>query len=116
MVIIVGPGMINPAVYDVVLASVESWADEQADLDSSNLDVFPIKQFMVDATADAGENFSMLFLIFGSFVIFAGILLVMNIFVMLADERKPEMGMARAIGMHRGDLRVLFYRKAPFWV
>ncbi len=111
LVIIVGPGMANPAVYDAVLASVESWADEQADLDSSNLNVFPIKQYMVDATADAGENFSMLFLIFGSFVIFAGILLVMNIFVMLADERKPEMGMARAIGMHRGDLRVLFVQE-----
>ena len=111
LVIIVGPGMANPAVYDAVLASVESWADEQADLDSSNLDLFPIKQFMVEATADAGELFSMLFLIFGSFVIFAGILLVMNIFVMLADERKPEMGMARAIGMHRGDLRVLFVQE-----
>ncbi|MEE3310647.1 MAG: ABC transporter permease, partial [Candidatus Thermoplasmatota archaeon] len=111
LVIIVGPGMANPAVYDAVLESVESWADLQADLDSSNLDIFPVKQFMVDATADAGENFSMLFLIFGSFVIFAGILLVMNIFVMLADERKPEMGMARAIGMHRGDLRVLFVQE-----
>ena len=111
MVIIVGPGLINPAVYDVVLSSVEEWADEQADLDSSDLNVAPIKIRMIEATADAGESFSMLFLIFGSFVIFAGILLVMNIFVMLADERKPEMGMARAIGMHRGDLRVLFVQE-----
>ena len=111
MVIIVGPGLINPAVYDVVLASIEAWADEQADLDSSDLNVAPIKVRMIEATADAGESFSMLFLIFGSFVIFAGILLVMNIFVMLADERKPEMGMARAIGMHRGDLRVLFVQE-----
>ena len=29
----------------------------------------------------------------------------MNLFVMLAEERKSEMGMLRAIGMHRGELR-----------
>ena len=111
MVIIVGPGMINPAVFEAVLASIEEWADLQADLDSADLRVQPIKQRTIESTADVGENFSMLFLIFGTFVIFAGILLVMNIFVMLADERKPEMGMARAIGMHRSDLRVLFVQE-----
>ena len=111
MVIIVGPGLVNPAVFDIVMQTVEEWADFQADLDSSDLNVAPIKVNMIEATEDAGENFSMLFLIFGAFVIFAGILLVMNIFVMLADERKPEMGMARAIGMHRGDLRVLFVQE-----
>ncbi len=111
MVIIVGPGLINPAVYEAVLVSIEAWADEQADLDSADLNVTPIKLRMIEATADFGETFSMLFLIFGSFVVFSGILLVMNIFVMLADERKPEMGMARAIGMHRSDLRVLFVQE-----
>ena len=111
MVIIVGSGLINPAVYEVVLASIEAWADEQADLDSADLNVAPIKLRAIESSADLGENFSMLFLIFGSFVIFAGILLVMNIFVMLADERKPEMGMARAIGMHRSDLRALFVQE-----
>ena len=111
MVIILGPSLVNPAVFDAVMATIEEWADDQADLDSADLNVSPIKIRMVEATADAGESFSMLFLIFGSFVIFAGILLVMNIFVMLADERKPEMGMARAIGMQRGDLRVLFVQE-----
>ncbi|MFL2946810.1 MAG: FtsX-like permease family protein [Candidatus Poseidoniales archaeon] len=111
MVIIVGPGLINPAVYEAVLASIEAWADEQADLDSADLNVAPIKLRAIESSSDLGENFSMLFLIFGSFVIFAGILLVMNIFVMLADERKPEMGMARAIGMHRSDLRALFVQE-----
>ncbi len=111
MVIIVGTGLANPAVYETVLTSVEEWADLQADLDSADLNVAQIKLKTIESTADVGENFSMLFLIFGTFVIFAGILLVMNIFVMLADERKPEMGMARAIGMHRSDLRVLFVQE-----
>ena len=111
MIIIVGPGLINPTVFEIALADIEDWADFQADLDSTGLNVSPIKLRMIEATEDAGENFSMLFLIFGSFVIFSGILLVMNIFVMLADERKSEMGMARAIGMQRNDLRVLFVQE-----
>ena len=111
MVIVVGPGLVNPTVFDIALADIEEWADFQADLDSTGLNVAPIKLRMIEATEDAGENFSMLFLIFGSFVIFSGILLVMNIFVMLADERKSEMGMARAIGMQRNDLRVLFVQE-----
>ena len=111
MVLIVGPGLVNEQVFAEVLADVEEWADIQADLDSTNLNVAPVKMNLIEATEDAGENFSTLFLIFGSFVIFSGILLVINIFVMLADERKPEMGMARAIGMQRPDIRALFVQE-----
>ena len=111
MVLIVGPGLVNEQVFAEVLADVEDWADLQADLDSTNLNVAPVKLNLIEATEDAGEDFSTLFLIFGSFVIFSGILLVMNIFVMLADERKPEMGMARAIGMQRSDIRALFVQE-----
>ena len=38
-------------------------------------------------------------MIFGMFSIIAGIVLIINIFVMLGEERKSEMGMARAVGM-----------------
>jgi putative ABC transport system permease protein len=41
---------------------------------------------------------------FGSFSIAAGILLIFLIFVMLAAERRSEMGVARAIGTQRGHL------------
>jgi putative ABC transport system permease protein len=43
-----------------------------------------------------------------SFAIIAGVALITNIFVMLAEERKPEMGISRAIGMQRGDLTQSF--------
>ena len=46
-----------------------------------------------------------------SFVKFSAILLVINIIMIYADERKSEMGMARAIGMQRNDLRVLFVQE-----
>ena len=38
----------------------------------------------------------------GMFAVAAGILLLVNIFVMLSDERRSQLGMLRAIGMRRG--------------
>src|SRR5581483_11173243 len=50
-------------------------------------------------TADAaGASFLSLFTTFGSFSIAAGILLIFLIFVMLAAERRGELGIARAVG------------------
>jgi putative ABC transport system permease protein len=46
-----------------------------------------------------GETIGIMFMIFGTFSIIAGIVLIINIFVMLGEERKSEMGMARAVGM-----------------
>src|SRR5690606_34301995 len=40
--------------------------------------------------------------------IMAGVLLIFMIFVMLAAERRSEMGMARAIGMQRSHLIQMF--------
>ncbi|MGA1792359.1 MAG: ABC transporter permease [Thermoplasmatota archaeon] len=51
------------------------------------------------------SEFSQMFLIFGSFSILAGIILIINIFVMLGEERKSEMGISRAVGMRRKHLR-----------
>ena len=41
-----------------------------------------------------------LFLFIGSFSIIAGILLLVNVFVMLAEERKSQLGMLHAVGLH----------------
>jgi putative ABC transport system permease protein len=55
--------------------------------------------------ADAQGNASMtLFTTFGSFSIAAGILLIFLIFVMLAAERRGELGIARAVGTRRSHL------------
>ena len=40
----------------------------------------------------------------GAFAVLAGILLLVNIFFMLADERKSELGMLRAVGLRRASL------------
>jgi putative ABC transport system permease protein len=58
---------------------------------------------VTQATQNVGQ-ISQIFLLLGSFTILAGVLLIINIFVMLAEERKGEMGVARALGMRRSHL------------
>jgi putative ABC transport system permease protein len=64
-----------------------------------------------DAIADADEQgnaFMAFFTTFGTFSIAAGILLIFLIFVMLAAERRGELGIARAVGTRRGHLVQMF--------
>ena len=51
-----------------------------------------------------GKGFTSMFTAMGSFGVLAGLLLLVNLFVMLAAERKTELGMARAVGMRRSEL------------
>lgn len=66
------------------------------------------KQFVVNAADIAGVAFGSMFSVFGAFSILAGILLIFLIFVMMAAERRSEMGIARAVGMQRGHLVQMF--------
>jgi putative ABC transport system permease protein len=69
-----------------------------------NLEVTNQKQEFVDAAELIGNVMTTMFLVMGLFSIAAGILLIFMIFVMLAAERKPEMGMTRAVGSKRSQL------------
>ena len=64
----------------------------------------PFKADTVNDAEDFGSIFTSFFLVMGTFSIAAGILLIFLIFVMLAEERKTEMGISRAVGMQRGQL------------
>ena len=66
--------------------------------------VEPLKKDAIEFARLFGSIFTTIFLIFGLFSIAAGILLIFLIFIMLAAERKPEMGMARAVGAKRRHL------------
>jgi putative ABC transport system permease protein len=68
------------------------------------LEAQPVKRDGMDSADTAGSAFMSMFSTFGSFSIAAGILLIFLIFVMLAAERRTEMGVARAIGTKRGHL------------
>jgi len=73
-------------------------------LTSQGTSVEKPKQSVLKAAVAAGNSLGSLFLFIGSFSIIAGVLLLVNIFVMLAEERKSELGMLRAVGMKRGRL------------
>jgi putative ABC transport system permease protein len=62
------------------------------------------KQEVLEEARQAGDSLGSLFLFVGSFAVIAGVLLLVNVFVMLAEERKAELGMLRAVGMRRGRL------------
>jgi len=66
------------------------------------------KQDALNQADAAGAAFMSFFTTFGSFSIAAGILLIFLIFVMLAAERRGELGIARAVGTRRGHLVQLF--------
>jgi putative ABC transport system permease protein len=59
------------------------------------------KHEVLTAARQTGDQLGSLFLFIASFSIIAGVLLLVNIFVMLADERKAQLGILRAIGMRR---------------
>ena len=77
-------------------------------LDGTGLEATPVKQDQLKAADSLGTAFSGIFLLFAQFSIAAGILLIFLIFVMLAAERKHELGMARAVGAQRGHVIRLF--------
>ena len=72
------------------------------------LRVTPAKQDDLQQARELGRDATELFLVMGAFSVVAGLLLIVNIFVMMAEERKAEMGVSRAIGLQRTDLTAAF--------
>jgi putative ABC transport system permease protein len=77
-------------------------------LEDNDLKAEPVKKDAIEQADRDGESFTSIFLLFGQFSVAAGVLLIFLIFVMLAAERKHELGIARAVGMRRGHLMRMF--------
>ena len=92
---------------DNVSDSLTSWLDQQSNASKADLDIRAVK---VEAAAIAAESSGVLaamFLVFGTFTIAAGILLVLTIVMMLAEARRSELGTMRALGVSQSDARAL---------
>jgi len=74
----------------------------------SELGVDDIKRDLIDNGELAANVFTTIFIVSGLFGIAAGLVLIFLIFVMLAAERKSEMGMTRAVGGQRRHLIEMF--------
>ena len=66
------------------------------------------KAGVLDDAARGGAGLTEMFSVLGMFSVLAGILLLVNLFVMLAEERKSELGMLRAVGFTRRRLTRAF--------
>ena len=84
---------------DAVVSQLESHLPT-----SPSFTVAQAKADSVKGATEGADRLSQVFVLLSFFTIIAGILLIVNIFVMLAEERKGEMGVARALGMRRKNL------------
>ena len=74
----------------------------------SEFRVIEIKRNLLEIADQAGSFVTTFFLVMSLFSIAVGALLIFLIFIMLASARRPEMGMARAIGAKRDHLVKMF--------
>ncbi|HEU4702332.1 MAG TPA: FtsX-like permease family protein, partial [Conexibacter sp.] len=84
-------------------------------LPALGLEANTTKQDAIEQADEAGSAFMAFFTTFGSFSIAAGILLIFLIFVMLAAERRSELGIARAVGTRRAHLVQMFTFEGAFY-
>jgi len=83
-------------------------SQELKHLIARNVHVIDVKQQGVNDSIKAQDIFSRIFSLFALFALAIGLLLIFLIFVLLAAERRSEMGIARAIGVQRGHLVLMF--------
>ncbi|MFA9430379.1 FtsX-like permease family protein [Egicoccus sp. AB-alg2] len=79
-----------------------------AALPGDPVEVTAEKATIIDAARRDGAAITQLFTTVGAFSVLAGILLLVNLFVMLAEERRAELGMLRALGFTRRRLSRTF--------
>ncbi|HEX6228473.1 MAG TPA: FtsX-like permease family protein [Solirubrobacterales bacterium] len=100
--------MVSNAGSDPVANSGEVIEETRSELARLGLEASPDKQDGLEEADVQADIFMTVFATFGSFSIFAGILLIFLIFVMLAAERRTELGISRAVGTRRGHLVQMF--------
>ena len=87
--------------------NLTTWFDQRSTSDDINLQFTAVKLEAAKAAAQSSGVISGMFLVFGTFTIAAGVLLVLTIVLMLAESRRSELGVMRAIGVTKSDARAL---------
>ncbi|MEO1062441.1 MAG: FtsX-like permease family protein [Actinomycetota bacterium] len=78
--------------------------DERLDAAGLAFEQSSAKQSLLDEAQEEGDELTSIFTAIGGFSVLAGVLLLVNLFVMLAEERKVSLGVLRAVGWRRGHL------------
>lgn len=95
-----GSGLSGLGLSDQVTQTLHHWFPR--------VNVIQVKEQGVQNSQKAQDIFSRIFDLFSLFALAIGLLLIFLIFVLLAAERRTEMGMARAIGVQRRHLIFMF--------
>ena len=108
--ILTGDGVAQAVVTTLAAGGLEDLADEANRLftDLAEFRVVDIKRQVLEAADEAASQVTTIFIVLGLFSIMVGVLLIFLIFVMVAAARRPEMGMARAVGAKRRHLIWMF--------
>ena len=89
------------------MTHLEQHLDALMGVDDLQISVRTVKLDALEQAEASSGVLSAMFLVFGSFTIAAGILLVITIVTMLIDVRQKEYATVRALGMTRSDLRFI---------
>jgi len=117
-------GFVNLSDGEILAASVEgersilvvndgnqlailTWLDSISSVDSMDLNIVAAKEEALATAQEGAGVLSAMFLVFGAFTIGAGLLLVLTIVMMLAESRRMDEAIMRAIGLKRSDMRSL---------
>ena len=109
-IVIIGGGQLDSedlTVRNDAIDDLTEWLDERSDSDDLGASFTAVKVEATKAAAQSSGVIAGMFLVFGTFTIAAGVLLVLTIILMLAEARRSEMGVLRAIGISRSDARAL---------
>jgi putative ABC transport system permease protein len=100
---------LDGGVFDTRALSDAAVADLRAAVAAvPGVEVEAPKALVLDDAERQGAGLTEVFSMIGIFSVLAGILLLINLFVMLAEERKTELGMLRAVGFTRRRLTRAF--------
>ena len=95
-------------------SDIFQWLDSVSGVDSMNLRIVPAKENALASAEEGAGALSAMFLVFGSFTIGAGLLLVLTIVMMLAESRRVDEAIIRSIGLKRSDMRALALMEGMF--
>ena len=109
IIILAGGGLDSndESIVNQAILNLTNWFDERSDSEDINLQFTAVKVEAAKTAAQSSGVISGMFLVFGTFTIAAGVLLVLTIVLMLAESRRSELGVMRAIGITRSDARAL---------
>ena len=96
------------ALSEASLERLALWLDDRSSPEEMGLDLNAVKRDAAEQAEASSGVLSAMFLVFGSFTVAAGVLLSLTIIMLLADVRRKETAVVRAVGLQQSDARAMF--------